>query len=177
MTDEENPEIDMELVQKSAEVRADSFHAIGKFIFEFSQLEFSIRFALAAYLGLSDEHFDAITGPYDFRMLCAVTSKVRQLKHPAQKDEIEKLFNECLELNNKRVQIAHGVWTEGLGDDWTVRHWSRQTLDAKHYPYGVDQLHGLADKAQALMQRVIGFKPKTPPEGEYILHASTRFST
>jgi hypothetical protein len=162
MTDEENPEIDMELVQKSAEVRAETFHAIGKFIFEFSQLEFSIRFALAAYLGLSDEHFDAITGPYDFRMLCAVTSKVRQLKHPAQKDEIERLFNECLELNNKRVQIAHGVWTEGLGDDWTVRHWSRQTLDAKHYPYAADQLHGLADRAQALMQRVIGFKPKTP---------------
>jgi hypothetical protein len=77
-----------------------------------------------------------------------------------RRKEIEKLFNECLELNNKRVQIAHGVWTEGLGDDWTVRHWSRQTLDTKHYPYGVDQLH--ADKAQALMQRVMRFKPKTP---------------
>jgi hypothetical protein len=35
-------------------------------------------------------------------------------------------------------------------------------LDGEHYPHGVDQLHGLADKAQALMQRVIGFKPKTP---------------
>ena len=156
----ETQKIDMELVRQAAKVRADTFHAVGRFIFEFSQLEFSIRFALAAYLKLSDEQFDAVTGPYDFRMLCAVTSKVQQLKYPAQKDEIENLFNECLELNNKRVQIAHGVWTEGLGSDWTVRHWSRQTLDAKHYPYSVDQLHELAEKAQALMRRVIGFKPK-----------------
>jgi hypothetical protein len=160
MTDEEKPEIDMELVQKSSEVRTDTFLAIGRFIFEFSQLEFSIRFALAANLGLSDENFDAVTGPYDFRMLCAVTSKVRQLKHLTQKDVTEKLFNECLELNNKRVQIAHGLWSDGVGDDWTVRHWNRQTLDAKHYPYRVDELHGLADKAQTPMQRVIGFKPK-----------------
>jgi hypothetical protein len=79
-------------------------------------------------------------------MLCAVTSKVRQLKYPAQKDEIEELFKECYSLNDKRVQIAHGVWTEGMGNDWTVRHWSRQTLDAKHYLYSVDQLHDLADK-------------------------------
>jgi hypothetical protein len=160
MTEQEKPKIDMELVRQAAEVRADTFHAMGMFIFAFSQLEFSIRFALAAYLKLSDEHFDAVTGPYDFRMLCAVTSKVQQLKYPVQKDEIENLFKECLELNNRRVQIAHGLWTEALGNDWTVRHLSRQTLDAKHYPYSVDQLHDLADEAQALMQRVIGFKPK-----------------
>lgn len=160
MQDEEKPSIDMNLVRESAEVRADTFHAIGRFIFEFSQLEFSIRFALAAYLGLPDDHFDVVTGPYDFRMLCAVTSKVRQLKHPMQTTEIETLFNECLELNNKRVHIAHGLWTEGFGNDWTVRHWSRQTLESKHFPYSVDQLHDLADKAQALMQQVIGFKPK-----------------
>ena len=108
MTEEETPKIDMELVRQAAAVRADTFHAIGRFIFEFSQLEFSIRAVLAAYLNLSDEQFDAVTGPYDFRMLCAVTSKVRQLKHPAQQDEIESLFNECQELNNRRVQIAHG---------------------------------------------------------------------
>ncbi len=93
-------------------------------------------------------------------MPCAVTSKVQQIKCPAQKDEIEDLFKECRRLNNNRIQIAHGVWTEGLGKDWTVRHWNRQTQDARHYPYSVDQLHNLAEKAQALMQRIIGFKPK-----------------
>jgi hypothetical protein len=165
MSDEEKPAIDMELVRKSAEARADTFQAIGRFIYQFSQLEFTIRFALAADLRLSEEQFDAVTGPYDFRMLCAVTSKVHQLRYPAQKDEIEKLFNECLELNNNRVQIAHGVWVEGMGEDWTVRHWSRQTLDAKHYPYSIDQLHEPArravDKAQELLKRVIGFHPDT----------------
>lgn len=70
------PATDMELVRKMSENRALTFHALGEFIFEFSQLEFTIRFALAAYLGLHDDYFDAVTGPNDFRMLCAVTSKV-----------------------------------------------------------------------------------------------------
>jgi hypothetical protein len=161
MTDEEKQPFDKELVRKSAEVRADTFHAIGRFIFEFSQLEFSIRAVLAGALNLPDGYFDAVTGPYDFRMLCAVTSKVRQLKNPEQREEIADTYKECLALNDKRVQIAHGLWTEGMGEDWTVRHWSRQTLDSKHYPYSVDQLHELGDKAQALLQRIIGFQSKT----------------
>jgi len=39
------------------------------------------------------------------------------------------------------------------------KRWMRGTI-----PIGVHQLHGLADKAQALMQRVIGFKSKTASE-------------
>ena len=56
-----------------------------------------------------------------------------QLRHPAQKDEIEKLFNECLELNNKRVQMAHGSGPKGwvmigqfvIGAD---KRWMRSTI-------------------------------------------------
>src|ERR1700739_3837946 len=124
--DDEKPPIDKELVRKAAENRALTFHAIGQFIFEFSQLEFTIRFVLAAYLGLPDGYFDAVTGPYDFRMLCAVTSKVGSLKFPGRAEQIEKLFKECQALNDKRVHIAHGLWNDGVGEEFSVRVFNRQ---------------------------------------------------
>jgi hypothetical protein len=156
--DKENPPIDMDLVRRSVENRAMTLHAIGQFIFEFSQLEFTIRFVLAAYLDLPDGYFDAVTGPYDFRMLCAVTSKVGCLKFPERAENIEKLFKECQALNDKRVHIAHGLWNDGIGEEFSVRVFSRQKLDATHYPHSSDELHELANKAQDLMQRVMGFQ-------------------
>lgn len=51
---------------------ADGFRMIGEFLFEFSQLEFSIRFVLGHHLGLAEEYFDIVVGPYDFAMLCCV---------------------------------------------------------------------------------------------------------
>jgi hypothetical protein len=157
MTDEEKPQIDMELVRKSAAIRADTFHAIGEFITGFSQLEFTLRFALAAYLNLPDGYFNAVTGPYDFRMLCAVTFKVGSIRYPELAEQIDKVFKECLSLNDKRNHIAHGLWNEGLGDDWSVRVLNRNTLETTYVPYSTDELYALAARAQELMQRVIGF--------------------
>lgn len=160
MTDEK-PEIDMELVRQSALIRGETYHAIGEFVAGFSQLEFSIRAVLAAYLNLPDQYFNAVAGPYDFRMLCAVTSKVGGIKHPERAVQIEATLKECQSLNDKRNHIAHGLWNEGLGDDWSVRVLNRNTLETTYVPYSIDELHRLADKAQELMQRVMGFQGKS----------------
>jgi hypothetical protein len=157
MTDEPKPKVDMELVRRASQNRTLTFHAIGKFIVEFSQLEFTIRFALGAYLGLPDAYFDAVTGPYDFRMLCAVTSKVTILKHPERKAEVETLYKECYALNDKRNHVAHGLWTDGI-DEFSVRVFNRSRLDTAHVPYSSAELNALADKAQELFKRVMGFQ-------------------
>lgn len=101
----------------------------------------------------------AVTGPYDFRMLCAVTSRVGRIKFPEREEEIEKLYKECQALNDKRVHIAHGLWNDGL-EEFSVRVFNRQKLDAAYYPYSSEELYALGDKAQDLMQRVMGFQPK-----------------
>ncbi len=155
--DDDRPEIDMEAVERLGRVRRGTYLGIGEFIFQFSQLEFTIKVALSAYLKLPDGYFDVVTGPYDFRMLCAVTNKVAALRYPDQKEEFEKIYKECQSLNDKRVHIAHGLWTDGL-DEFSVRVFSRTKLDATHYPYSVDELNELTDKAQELMKRVVGFK-------------------
>jgi hypothetical protein len=69
-------------LRAEAEARVDLFMAIGEFIFEFSQLEFTIRHLLASALDLKgDKSFDAIVSPYDFRTLsepASLTEKTAQ---------------------------------------------------------------------------------------------------
>lgn len=75
--------------------------------------------------------------------------------------QIEATLKECQSLNDKRNHIAHGLWNEGLADDWSVRVLNRNTLETTYVPYSIDELHRLADKAQELMQRVMGFQGKS----------------
>jgi hypothetical protein len=152
------PPIDMDLVRASAEERAIGFLGIGRFLFEFSQLEFTIRVELANLLELNDDAFDIVTSPYDFTALCNVTCKMRCLKSPKRKDEFEKLFNACRELNNTRVIVAHGMWVDDM-DGLSARHVSRQTLEAKFHSFKNDELERFAAEAQRLLKAVLGFQP------------------
>jgi hypothetical protein len=149
--------INMKLVRESAEKRAIQFLGIGRFIFEFSQLEFSIRAVLVSRLGLSEEYFNIVTGPYDFAKLCTVTREASIVKYPAKKVEIEKLFSACLKLNESRVLVAHGMWLDDL-DGLSLRIVSRGTFKTHTHSFKNDELERLSDKAQELMQRVIGFQ-------------------
>ncbi len=147
----------MALIGASNALRDRQFQAIGHFLFQFSQLEFSIRAVLTGRLGLTGDYFDAVTAPYDFRMLCAVTSRVTIIKYPAQKSDVEKLFKECLKHNDSRVIVAHGMWRDDM-DGLSARTVSRASLQAQSHSFKSDELQRFADKAQELMQRVLGFQ-------------------
>jgi hypothetical protein len=99
----------------------------------------------------------SVTGPYDFAMLCNVTEKASIVKYPEKKVQIEKVFKECRGLNDKRVMIAHGMWTDDF-DGLSVRHFSRNSLTTASYPFKNDEFDRLADKAQELLQRVTNFR-------------------
>jgi hypothetical protein len=158
------PKRNMKLVRQSAQARAKGFIDIGGFLFEFSQLEFTIRVVLMSRLKLSEEFFAAVTSQYDFAKLCKVTCKVSCIKAPSRKKEYVKVFNECLDLNSKRVLVAHGMWTDDF-DGLSVTHVHRDKLESQRHEFKKDELRKLSDKAQQLLQRVIGFNP-APPQSD-----------
>jgi hypothetical protein len=149
--------IDMEAVKESAEKRRVQLLGIGRFIFEFSQLEFSIRAVLVSRLGLKDEYFNIVTGPYDFAKLCNVTREASIVRYPEKKHELDKLFKACLKLNETRVLIVHGMWVEDM-DGLSLRIVSRGSFKTQTHSFKKDELTRHADKAQELMRRVIGFQ-------------------
>jgi hypothetical protein len=80
-------------------MNAAGFRAIGRFTFELSQLEFSIRAVLAGHLELPAKYFDIVTAPYDFAMLCKVFREVVGAdKSNAQKKQLERWCDACLAL-------------------------------------------------------------------------------
>jgi len=148
------PTRDIAAARELAAQQVEGHQLIGRFVSEFSQLDFSIRFLLAKRLGLADEYFDIVTAPYDFAMLCNVTRELICKQSPNIKDEIEKLFNECLKLNDDRVHVAHGMWT--LGQEGLVaRHVQRRSLQPKYFFEKKDELNQLAADAQQLMHAVL----------------------
>lgn len=140
----------------AARMRA-GFQDIGHFIFEFSQLEFTIRAVLSSALKLPDGYFDIVTSGYDFAMLCNVTRAVALKQRPDHEPAIEKLFNDCLKLNDERVRVAHGMWTFG-GEGVVARHVGRRNLQPKYYFENQDALVRLAAEAQRLMQAALSFR-------------------
>jgi hypothetical protein len=128
--------------------------AIGRFMFEFSQLEFYIRYALKCALGLDDEKFTVIA--YDFAPLCKATDEFfRRFVEHAQHDqkEIKSLFNDCLSINDRRVQIAHGTWfvdETGLG----AQHVRRGSFTPKVVYEKIGELDQITEKTKDLQSRV-----------------------
>jgi hypothetical protein len=74
-----------------------TYRAIGRFIFAFSQLEYTIREYLAEEIRLKEEHFSAVVESYDAARLCKVSLKVfektlMEKQFPLIKDLINKFF-------------------------------------------------------------------------------------
>jgi len=90
-------------------------------MFEFSQLEFSIKYAVSEAAGIKDKHFDAIM-VYDFALLCTIAVQV--LGEPwdeAKKQELNRIIAKCRSLNDERVRVAHGLWVP-FRDGGVVHH-------------------------------------------------------
>lgn len=148
----------MRLVKKHGKMRATVMMGIGRFMVEFSQLEFTLRAVLAGRLNLPDGLFDIVTSSYDFYTLSNVWYQLNVHQHPELKKDYKKLFDRLRALNDQRNRIAHGMWsddTEGMQS----RHVNKQRLEADQYFFNIEGLDAEAKEAQQLLQAVIQFKP------------------
>ncbi len=144
----------MSAARALAAEQAMGFQLIGQFVFEFSQLDFTIRLLLSRRLQIPDDYFDIVTAPYDFVTLCNVTQALLCKQLPRKAGVIKKLFKDCRKLNDERVHVAHGIWTSGQ-DGPVVRHVSKSSLHPNYYFEEKGKLKQLAAEAQRLMIAVL----------------------
>lgn len=129
------------------------FCAIGRFIFEFSQLEFGLRAYVAKAIGLKNEFF-YVTMTHDISLLCDVARTVLTKKMDAeQKVDFEPLISRIKSLNDERVRIAHGLWFVNDKEGKLLRA-SRGKQEAKVYFKKADELASLADRAKELQDEL-----------------------
>jgi hypothetical protein len=159
----------------------DKFYSsIGRFIFEFSQLEYTIRYRLAEHIGLKDEFFDTFMS-HDFSMLCNIAERVllgvlasaeidpeldplakgsppailqKKKESPdkcaTREREVKELITDCRNLGSERNRIVHGLWYIAE-QHGVLYHTPRHKLvSALHYDDDAISLAQMADRANKL---------------------------
>jgi hypothetical protein len=110
-----------------------TYRAIGRFISEFSQVEYTIRHYLAEELNLKEEHFTPVVESYDVGMLVNVTKEVFKKSVAAERSaRINKLLKRFLELNEDRKRVAHGLWVASI-EGGTVSYVPRNKLTSAQF--------------------------------------------
>lgn len=135
--------------------KPEQYQAIGKFVFQFSQLEFTIRHLLSDLLELTPTQFYIVTASYDFATLCRVTSSfiydLPELQVEKElKDEVRDTFNACLRVNDDRVRLVHGTWEES-----GASHVSRASLKPAAYFQSVEEITKSIDLTKDCMNRIV----------------------
>jgi hypothetical protein len=139
-----------------------TYRAIGRFIFEFSQVEHTIRHYVGESIGLNGKYFSDIVESYDIAMLCNIAESVFEKSlHKNMVAKLKPLISNFRALNDNRVRVAHGLWMPFL-DGGTVHHTSRR-LKREVKPNQAAFLEKLADEAcyiRAEMERAFGTTPE-----------------
>jgi hypothetical protein len=98
--------------KKRARPSEKTYRAIGRFIFEFSQLEYEIRHQVAEAVDIPFWHFNEIM-VHDFTILCNAALSVFKFAYTSEEHrwkKMEPLLKKALGLGNIRNAVAHGLW-------------------------------------------------------------------
>lgn len=122
------------------------YKAIGRFIFEFSQTEYTIRHYLGEEIGLDEEYFSAVVGSYDVALLCTVATEVfNKSRKTRNAGKISTLISKFRELNDVRNRVAHGLWFP-FSEGGTVSHTTRSKLRPDHKEQQAQELETRASQ-------------------------------
>ena len=128
----------------------ETYRAIGRFIFEFSQVEYTIRQYLGEALGLDGRHFSAVVESYDVGQLVNVAKRVFKTNYGEEDgSKIEALLNRFHEMNADRMRVAHGLWVPFM-DGGTVHYVPRNKLSSIQMIEQAKELEKRADEANTL---------------------------
>jgi hypothetical protein len=127
-----------------------TYRAIGRFMFEFSQVEYSIRHRLAEEIGLNEEYFAAVVESYEVETLCSVGAEVFTIARTKDSAcRIKHHLNHFRRLDEERKRIAHGLWVPSQEGE-SVHYVSHSGSKLKLSTNQVETLEQLADEIRAL---------------------------
>jgi hypothetical protein len=130
-----------------------TYRAIGRFMFEFSQIEYSIKHHLALESGRSLE--DLEHWPVAEVVKTAKADFEKSRKGNEESTRIQSFLNRLVEINHIRHRVAHGLWVPSL-DGGTVffvprsRRNTPMSVDDETYTEQAVALDQLADEIASL---------------------------
>lgn len=127
--------------------RSAIYREIGRFVFEYSQLEFDLRRYFRSKVGISLEHNDIMTAGFDFSKLVNALIAASAIEEGGTPDPVlEKHLKACFKVNDTRIAVVHGRWSSTYGGDRAF-HVSRNSMKQQklfEYEGDLDELsHGI----------------------------------
>jgi hypothetical protein len=142
-----------------------TFRAIGRFLFEFSQLDYEIRRQVGEAAGIMDWHVHSIM-TQDFAPLCIAAHKVFDFEYSStrekpQRDAMKGLLKRAQRLNNVRNAVAHGLWVP-FEDGGKVIHMPKN-LQFEVSSQQARSLEKHADEAKEIRRQIESVVDEKPP--------------
>jgi hypothetical protein len=104
------------------------FEEIGRFIFEYSKLEFALRRHFRRKIGYKIDFDDVVSTGFDFAKLCNALTALTTAENGGKPDAaLKPLLDECHRINAVRIAVVHGSWFSTLAEDRVV-HVSRSSM-------------------------------------------------
>jgi hypothetical protein len=127
-----------------------TYRAIGYFMFQFSQTEYTIRQCLGRETKLDERFYPAMLQTYDVGALCNVSKEIYKMTRSTEDaEEMAKLINRFYKLNSERQRVAHGVWVPYFRGGM-VQHVSRNSLKPVIHEDQVRELDKWAEEASVI---------------------------
>lgn len=138
------------------------YREIGRFIFEFSQLEYTLRYHVAEMARIDDQYFDIVTSAFDFAKLCSALLALSAKEKGGKPDPtLKDLIADCHEVNTIRLRVVHGLWVIGSGNDRAI-HTSRNSMQSEVYfdkPGDLDDQSNRCNRLRSDIERAIYAMP------------------
>jgi hypothetical protein len=154
--------------------KSDLYREIGRFVFEYSQLEFDLRRIFRKKIGIDFEHDDIMTVGFDFAKLCAALIAASAIEEDGEADPIlKKLLGRCHKINDVRVAVVHGRWSSTFGGDRAI-HVARGSMKQQpmfEYEGDLDEHSDAIVKLRADIADAVsaGDERRGPPKKKRIL--------
>jgi hypothetical protein len=157
--------------------KSDLFREIGRFVYEYSQLEAELRRIFRKKLNIDFEHNDIMIAAFDFAKLVAAivaASAIEEDRQDGKPDPIlEKLLKACHRVNEARIAVVHGRWSSTFGGDrlYQVARGSMKQQKMFEYEGDLDELSESIVKLRAdIVEAVLaGDERRGPPKKKRIL--------
>jgi hypothetical protein len=127
-----------------AEATEKTYLAIGRFMFEFSQMEYAVRALLGEEIGLKEQYFSAVMESYDVAQLIRIAKDVFEKSRGDDATMICNLLNRFFDMISERNRVAHGLWVPFM-DGGTMHYTSRDKLTPKVFKERAEHLEKLSD--------------------------------
>ena len=138
----------------ASETSIDHLRQIGNFIYEFSQLEFQLRFTYGQFFSEWEDAIYSLEHVDTLKVAEALDKLAKKKWGNELYSKWNRIFSEYKSINEERIRIVHGTWAVDVYGGFSVRRSSRSGKSPEWHYERSDDIRALAQKCSCTMSRL-----------------------